>query len=128
MMDLHGLVRDQIQVVNADTEAVVRRSIGYTTAADGKRIPGYCEPVPIRIQVQELSSPELAQVNAMNIQGVLSAVYLPGNWSGIIRGEQKGGDILEYPETPGGEVKTWLIVHVLERFADWTKVVCVLQN
>lgn len=128
-MNLHSLVRGAVNLVTPDVSATMKRSTGYTTDASGKRVPAYQTIANVMVQVQgSKDAPVLAQINALNLQGVLNVVYLPGNWQGVVRGDKQGGDHLQFPLTPGGEVKDWLIVHILESWPDWTLVIAQLQN
>lgn len=43
-MNLHGIVRNVIPVINPDVQAAVRISIGNETSADGNRTPLYATP------------------------------------------------------------------------------------
>jgi len=74
-------------------------------------------------QVQSLTYTDLTQIDGLNIQGVRRAIYINGEVDGLVRSENKGGDIIT---TPNGEV--WLVVLVLEYWPDWTKCVVTLQN
>ena len=76
----------------------------------------------MRIQVQALTSPELRQLDSLNIQGVMKAVYLSGRWHGAVRVGQQGGDLLKF------HGQTWLAVQVIENWSTWSKLAVVLQN
>ncbi|MEG2551379.1 MAG: hypothetical protein RSA68_03965 [Hafnia sp.] len=94
---------------------------GFTTLPGGKRAPSY-NSVDVIVQLQELSSTDLRQVDSVNIQGILRSAYLNGNFNGVNRPEQKGGDILMI-----GEEK-WLVVKVPELWPDWCRVIINLQR
>jgi hypothetical protein len=127
-MNLHGLVQGVIGAVNPNIPAQVFASTGYTTGADGKRVPTYAAPVTIQIQVQALTYTDLVKLDGLNIQGERRAVYLNGDWNGAVRVDQQGGDLLKFPDHPGGPVRTWLAAMILENWPDWTKIACTLQN
>ncbi|PLL44830.1 hypothetical protein CWN26_29645 [Klebsiella pneumoniae] len=57
----------------------------------------------------------------MNIQGVLVSIWTDGNWCGINRDRQQGGDKFVI----GNE--TWLVVDVPEIWPDWTRVIACQQ-
>ena len=117
-MTLNEIAGDGIQEVNADVIGTIYRSTGYTTGTDGKRAPTYSAGESIRVQTQgALSAPEVAQVQGLNIQGEIEGIYLRGEWHGTIKADQVGGDKVVY------NGKTWMIVHILENWAGWTKVV-----
>lgn len=127
-MNLHGIVRGAITTVNPDIVAPYLRSTGNTTDAAGEQAPTYAAPVDVRIQVQALTGKDLQQINYLNIQGVLRAVYMYGNTQGIVRVDAKGGDMLRFPQVPGDpNVQDWLVVAVLETWPDWSKVAVWLQ-
>lgn len=119
-MNLHGLVAGAIAVVNPFTDGTMQVSTGYTTSASGSRTPAYT-PVEVSVQLQALSYQDLKQVDGLNIQGVLKAAYVQGNFNGVNRPKQQGGDLLEV----GSD--TWLIVQVLETWPDWCKFIVNLQ-
>ncbi len=78
--------------------------------------------VDVEVQMQELSSTDLRQVDAINIQGILKSAYLNGNFNGVNRPDQKGGDIL----VVNGQ--QWLVVKVPELWPDWCRVIVNLQR
>lgn len=121
-MNLHAVVSGAIGVVNPFISAQLYQSTGYTIAADGTQIPTYAAPVRAAIQVQALSSDELKQVEGLGVQGNKQAVYLNGNWNGLVRPDRRGGDLLKFGD------QTYLVITVLENWPDWTKLAVVLQN
>lgn len=70
-----------------------------------------------------MSADEMHQVEMLNIQGVKRAIYLSGRINGIIRTDNKGGDLIT-----AADGKRWLVVLVLEYWPDWCKVAVTLQN
>ena len=125
-MNLHGIAMGAIASVNPNVALTVRSSNGYTTAADGSRTPGYAPAVVVQGQVQSLTAGDLAQIEGLAIQGEKRAVYLDGNWSGVVRPDGKGGDLITFPD---GTV--WLVVQVLENWGDldgWVKLAVVRQS
>lgn len=119
-MNLHGLVSGAIAVINPFTDGTMQVSTGYTTGASGSRAPNYSS-VEVSLQLQALSYQDLKQIDGLNIQGVLKAAYVKGNFNGVNRPKQQGGDLLEI----GSD--TWLIVQVLETWPDWCKLIVNLQ-
>lgn len=120
-MNLYGITVGAISAVNPLTPAVLTASSGYTTV-NFKQVPAYAAPVSMNIQVQDLSTSEMRHLDSINIQGNLQKVYMPGQWNGIVRPKQQGGDLLSFNS------QDWLIVHVLEQWPDWTVVVVCLQE
>ena len=123
-MDLRSLANVVSSTVNPNETVTVLRSDGYVIGAGAKQIPQYAAPVTGPAQVQALDGSDLKQIEGLNIQGVLRAIYLRGNLAGVIRPNQTGGDIVQ--RASGAE--TWLVVKVLETWPTWTKAVIVLQG
>lgn len=120
-MNLHQIVRGPITRVNPDVPGVLRVYTGRTILPGGKPAPDYSD-LDVTVQMQSLSSTDLKQVDAINIQGILQSAYLNGNFNGVNRPEQKGGDML----IVGG--KTWLVVKVAELYPDWCHLIVNLQR
>lgn len=128
MINLDFIANDAIQGINEDLTASLYKFKAYTTSGSGKRSATYETAVSAKVQCQgTFSAKELSQIAGLNIQGARQAVYIKGNWQGVIRADQTGGDKLSYADIPGGDVKDWLIVHILESWPDFTKVVVAQQ-
>lgn len=121
-MDLHGMASGYINVVNPFIDAVIDMSAGYVTDASGARTPNYLAPINVKIQKQDLSQSELAQIEGLNLQGVTCAAYVHGNFYGANRVIEGGGDIFTF------EGRKWLVVATLEAWPDWCKVALCLQR
>ncbi len=115
------MVAGAIGSINPHIPATLLQSTGYTTEADGSRTPTFATRKVV-IQVQALSTDDLKQIEGLNLQGSKNAVYLNGQYNGIVRVGRQGGDLLKF----GGQ--TWLAVTVLENWPDWTKLAVVLQD
>jgi hypothetical protein len=126
-MNLHGIVRGAIQAINPDIPATLLRSNGYTTSPAGKQIPAFLTFTG-KIQVQGVNTNDLKHIDSLNIQGELRTVYLRGNWAGVIRADQKGGDIMKFPQSPGAPAQDWRVVTSKENWPDWCAVIVVLQS
>ena len=122
-MNLHGIVSPYIGLVNPQILATLKKSSGYTSGADGSRVPTYVAYKDVLVQVQALGYNDIQQVSGLNIQGVRRKIYLNGDWEGVIRADQKGGDIIVMPDGT-----TYLVVLVLEHWPDWTSAAVTLQN
>jgi hypothetical protein len=122
-VDLLAITSGAVGAVNPLTVMTVQISTGSTVAPDGKRTPTYATPVTPMGQVQPLSGEDLKQLDALNIQGSLRAIYLEGHIDGIVRSKNKGGDLVT-----DGSGNVWLVTHVLEFWPDWCKVAVMLQN
>lgn len=128
-LNLHAAVRGAISSVNGDIQAVILRSQGYSTDADGSQRPKYLAAQNVTVQVQPLSGGALKHADYLNLQGVLRSVYLFGDTQGVIRPLYKGGDLLQFSEYPGQPLSTWLITEVLETWAPgWSHVIATLQT
>lgn len=126
-MKLRSIVNGAIQGINRDTVVTWVQSSGYTTAPDGKRTPTQTS-TPVCANVQALSGTDLRHMDGLNMQGVMRSVYLYGDVEGIVRANGKGGDILQFPMTPGGTVQNWLVTQVMETWSSWCRVIVTLQN
>lgn len=121
-MDLHNIVSGAIGAVNPFVTAQYVKSTGTVTNPDGSRTSGYAAPVPVSVQMQELSFKELRQAQGLNLQGILRTVYLEGAVYGVDRVAGTGGDKLV--DASG---QTWLVVAVSEQWPDWVKAIIQLQ-
>ncbi|MBZ6385146.1 hypothetical protein [Pantoea piersonii] len=120
-MNLHGIVRGAINIVNRDSPGVMKVSLGtYTTDAAGHRTPAYSEQ-SVTVQMQPLSYTDLMKIDGLNLQGIKKKAYVNGNFEGVNRPKQKGGDML----IVNGE--TWLITQPLEEWPEWCSFVVTLQ-
>lgn len=120
-MDLRGLANGVTATVNPNKTVTVRRSTGYTIGAGRKQVPAYADPVTGPAQIQALDANDIKQLDGLNIQGTVRAIYLRGVLAGVVRPDGTGGDLVEI----GAE--TWLVVKVLEGWPTWTKAAVVLQ-
>ncbi len=112
-MNLHKIVRGAINRINPDVQGSWQASTGYTTAATGKRSPGYAAAVTITVQEQALTAKELAHLNSMNIGGVLRGFWADGDIQSVDHSQTPpaGGDLLTVPSG------TYLIVQVFETWS-----------
>jgi hypothetical protein len=127
-MNLHGIVRGAIGSVNPEIIAQLYRSNGYTKAPDFSQVPAYLPPEDVPVQVQSLTYTDLQKLDGLNIEGQRRAVYVSGRWSGVIRADEKGGDLLEFPDVPNGPMRRWLAVQALETWPDWVKLAVTEQT
>ena len=121
-MNLHGIVSNAIGMINPNVLITIERSTGFTTSANGRQVPAYAAPATVLAQVQSLTFGDLTQIEGLNIQGERRAVYINGRTDGVIRPDQKGGDLVTLPDGT-----KWLNVHVLEYWPDWCKFVITRQ-
>ena len=125
-MNLHGIVSGYIAGVNPPITVSIQPSTGYTTNADGNRVPAYGPPQSAQAQRQALQYTDIVQMDGLNIQGTRCKLYLNGNWNGLVRADQKGGDLITFPD---GTI--WLVAVVAENWSQqdgWTCVLCTRQD
>lgn len=127
MIDVRSIANSAIQITNLNISVTWLRSTGYTTGADGSRTPTTTSST-VEAQVQGLSAQDLQHIDALNIEGVKRSVHMYGDVQGVVRVDQKGGDILQFPEVPGGTVRNWSVISVMETWPTWARVIVVLQN
>lgn len=125
-MDLYGITSGVIASVNPMTPAVLKVSTGSAKNPDFTRSPGYAPPVDVLAQVQELTTKDLMHLDGLNAQPSTVAIYVSGKVQGLVRSENKGGDLIAIPA--GTRAGTYLVTAVLEQWADWVKVAATLQN
>lgn len=125
-MNLHAIVAGAIDVVNPRVDCIVRVSTGSTINAAGRRTPLYAPAVTRKGQVQPLSYKDITQLDMLNIQGTRRAIYLNGTIDGLVRSEEKGGDLIEI--TAGPNAGLYLVALVAEAWPGWCKALCTLQN
>lgn len=121
-MNLHNIAFGVTKAINGVTLVNVMQNTGSTQNADFTRTPVYTTTNNVSADVQGLKEKELTHMASMNIQGILRSVHLNGDWRGIARASQTGGDKLVF----GGF--TWLVVWVYETWPNWSRVVVAQQT
>lgn len=127
-MNLHSIATGLISMVNPPVTVTLSRSTGYTTNADGTRVPTYNQITGVQVQVQSLTYGDIQLLNGLNIQGVRRAIYIGHEVEAIVRVGKEGGDLLTFPAGTLPEGNVWLAAHVLEAWPSWRKVAITLQN
>jgi hypothetical protein len=125
-VNLNAIANGVITAINPNFPAALFISTG-STIVSFKQVPTY-DKVAISAQVQPLTSKDLRQLDAINIQGAEKSIYLNGAALGISRIKQRGGDLIVFPDGTLPEGNTWLVLASLEQFADWAHVAAVLQD
>lgn len=123
MLSLRPLANGLVSLVSPRIPVTVQKSTGSVMSADGTRRPSYQVFADVMARLDQLTPPELSQVEGLNLQGARQALYLDGKWRGLVRASNTGGDLVTLPD---GSV--WLAVAVLEDRPTWTRSVIVLQN
>jgi hypothetical protein len=122
-MNLHAIASGAAAAVNPRVPLQLRVSTGSTVGADFKPVPTYAPAVTVMGQVQPMTWRDLQMTDGLNLQGTRRAIYLDGNFDGVVRASAKGGDLIT---DPAGNV--WLVAMVLETWPTWCKVAATLQN
>ena len=122
-MNLHSIVSGAVGTINPPILLSIQVSTGYTTNADGSRVPTYAAPVSVYGDMQALSYKDIQQLDGLNIQGVKQKIYISGRVDGLIRSKNKGGDLITLPD---GSV--YLISIIFEYWDSWVCAGVVLQN
>ncbi len=122
-MDLHGIVSGAIGAVNPHVPLRIKISTGSVKNDDFTRSAAFAPEITRMGQVQALSYDDIKHMDNLNIQGERRAIYIEGRLDGLVRTQNKGGDLIT---TPDGLV--WLVALVLEYWPDWCKVAVTLQN
>ena len=77
-------------------------------------------------QVQPMTWRDLQQTDGLNLQGTRYTIYVNGRVEGLVRPENRGGDLITLPDG-----RLFLVAQVLEGWsatAGWTSVAATLQN
>lgn len=127
-MNLRGLVRGAINSVNNDKLIQWLASTGSTFGAAGTLTPTYAAVQSIYAQIQPVPTDRLAQLENLNIQGVMRSVYMRNGVASAVRADGTGGDLLQFPEVLNGLPRTWLVVTVEEAWDNWCHVIVKMQN
>ena len=108
--------------INPNITVALYKSDGYTIGAGRKQVPKYEKAADCLAQVQALDGVELKQIDGLNIQGTIRAIYLYPSVSGVSAPNGTGGDLIKM------QGQTWLVVRVLEAWPTFTKAAIVLQE
>lgn len=128
-MNLRGLANAATVSVNPNIPVEILRSTGYTLGAGSRQVPTYAPAVTGIGQLQALDGDDLKQLEGMNVQGTMRALYIYGFAAGVVRPNQTGGDLINITNAPGFPGKReWLVTKVLEAWPDWAKLVVTLQG
>lgn len=116
MINVRGIANAVTQGVNPNIAVTLKTSTGYTIdPATRRQVPAY-STTPGYGQLQALDGMDLRQLDGLNLQGSLRALYVYGPAAGVVRPDGKGGDVFTI------DGKDWLVVKVLETWPTWCKV------
>jgi hypothetical protein len=128
-VNLRGVIRGAINSVNPNQQiAWLQYQQANTDPLTGITAPQYAAAQSIWAQIQPLSTDQLAQMDQLNIQGVLREVRMKEAVASAVREDGTGGDLLQFPELPGGPMRTWQVMVVNEQWPTWCAVTVRLQN
>lgn len=114
-MNLQQITAGAVSAVNPMVPCSVQISTGSTKEADFTRVPTYATPVIMQGQIQSLTFRDIMQIEGLNLNGTRKAIYLTGKVDALVREENKGGDLITFPD---GTV--WLVAIVLEGWLQHT--------
>ncbi len=120
-INLHALVRPLIAAVNPDQPVIILRSAGFEVV-DFEQKPVWAPAVSVMAQPQPVPDKALQFLVQQRQNSLWHDFYLAGDWSGLRRATEQGGDLLYWN---GFE---WQVDQVLEAWAPtvgWTKVRCI---
>lgn len=127
-MNLRAVANSVTRAVNPNLPATLFISTG-NTVVNFVPIPAYTQ-ASVLAQVQPVSSGDIRQLDALNIQGAEKSIYLNGAALAINRIKNLGGDLIVFAPGALPEGNTWLVLANLEQWggSTWCKVVVKLQD
>lgn len=93
-MNLRQIVNSITQTVNPNIIVSLQTSAGYQISSGQRQTPLYNPAVTGIGQMQALDGSDLRQIEDMNLQGTLKALYMYGNLAAVMRTDSKGGDLV----------------------------------
>lgn len=116
------------KVINPNFPATLMISTGFALV-NHVQVPTY-SPQTVIGQVQPLSTGNVRQLDALNIQGAERVIFLNGAAHSILRVKQLGGDLVVFAANTFPEGNTWKILASLEQWGanTWCKVAAALQD
>lgn len=124
-MNIRQVANSATSLVNPNTLGTIFISTGFTIAPDRKQIPTYAPARDVLMQVQALTEKDVFHTQGLNIAGSTHTIYVNGRLDGLVRRDNKGGDIIEWPKGSG---RKFLVTALLEDWPDWCKVAVTLQQ
>ena len=121
-MNLHNIVRKAITSVNPDQEIKIKVYNGLDNSGT-YAVVSYTETTAIA-QVQPMQSEDIQFINNFNSSSLYKNMYINGDWSGLNRVDENGGDLIEWDN------RVWYVTSVPEGWnatAGWTKVIVCSQ-
>jgi hypothetical protein len=128
-LNLNAAVNSVTRRVNPNFPASLLVSTGFSMV-NHVPVPSYAAPLPIIAQVQPLTTGDVRQLDALNIQGAERVIFMNGAAHAILRVKQTGGDLVVFAANTLPEGNTWKILASLEQWGanTWCKVAVVLTD
>lgn len=128
-MNLHSIAAPIVGAINPPILVTLKQDSGFTTNPDFSRSPAYSSTT-MNAQIQGLTYQDIVTLNGVGIQGVRRKAYLWGSWTGLLRGLQKGNDLVIFPDS-----SVWKVAFCFEDYghgvhgqAGWCSVALTLQS
>lgn len=124
-MNLRKIANAYTRSVNPNVTVTILRSSGFVEDNAGRQIPQYLPAVSVIAQIQPIDSAERQSVERLNQSRIYRNAYLNGDWTGLQRSTEQGGDLIYWN---GFE---WWIDDVPEAWdptAGWTCIRIVQQR
>lgn len=126
-MNLNAIANGVIRAVSPNILLQIQVNTGNTTSPDGTRVPTYAPHVCAYGQVQPLSYREIQQADSLNLGGTRKTIYINSFVDGLLRPENKGGDLIQVMEGP--DAGLYLVANIDEAWVNgWCKAICTVQN
>lgn len=125
MLNLHNIVASAIGAVNPHQTVILKQFKGWRAIPGGERMPDYLPPVSVKAQIQPLPADKLQFVDRDQNGGIFYQMFLEGDWSGLSRAAETGGDLIYWN---GFE---WIVNPVQGAWgalAGWTMIVVQAQK
>jgi hypothetical protein len=128
-VNLHNIAAPYIATVKPLMLVTLQVSTGSVVQPDGSRAPGYADPIQVWADVQALTYQDMIreESDGLIIQGQKLSFILNGNIEGLIRAQNRGGDLITLPDGTVWQVSL-VVEHWNEPGAEWTKLVATMQN
>jgi hypothetical protein len=93
-LNLRQIVNPITNTVNSNIIVSLQTSAGYIIGSGQRQQALYNPPITGIGQMQALDGSDLRQIEDMNLQGTLKALYMYGNLAAVMRTDSKGGDLV----------------------------------
>lgn len=110
------------RAVNENVDATIKVSTGYDIVTGGVQVPKY-ETQDVELQLQSMSTQDLAHFDFINQQGQFVYGYANGVISAIRRQLGKGQSVAIFKPYGEDELCEWTVKQVVESYNDWVKVI-----